>query len=394
MKILAIETSCDETAVALLDCNGDLKNASFSVLGNALYSQASLHAEYGGVYPSLAKREHQGNLAPLTLDVLKQAGFLKIGAFDVKESALGDIRDKAFKDDVQKFLEETAKPPIDAIAVTQGPGLEPALWTGINFAQALGNAWKIPVLGIDHMEGHIVSAMLKSVPSDQGTVNSGEPKRYALSTVHFPLLALLISGGHTELVLMKEWFSYEHVGRTKDDAVGEAFDKVARLLELPYPGGPKIQESAARSRARGGTDITFPRPLMHAETCDFSFSGLKTAVLYKMRSMEQISEEDKEEIAEAFEEAAKESIVSKTNRAVKETKPESLVVGGGVSANVEIRKALQEMISDYPGMKLLLPEAGLTGDNAIMIGAAAYLRNIAGKTGSKKIKAEGSRKLA
>ncbi|MBI3573931.1 tRNA (adenosine(37)-N6)-threonylcarbamoyltransferase complex transferase subunit TsaD [Candidatus Kaiserbacteria bacterium] len=374
MRILAIETSCDETAVALVEGDGGMHDASFSILGDALYSQAALHAPYGGVYPSLAKREHQVNLAPLATEALREAGLFSEGKLKIDDAVFVGIRDDEFKNSTRKFLEETTKPEIDLIAVTHGPGLEPALWTGINFAQALARAWDIPLLGIDHMEGHVVSGLL---------VSSGE-KQYKMHGVMFPLLTLLISGGHTELNLMNEWFSYEHVGKTKDDAVGEAFDKVARLLDLSYPGGPQIQEAAARSRARGGTDIEFPRPLMHDDTCDFSFSGLKTAVLYKLRAMEEISETDKEEIAQAFE-----------WRAIKQTKPRGLVVGGGVSANTEIRKSLQEMLlKEAPEVTLFLPEAELTGDNAIMIGAAAYLRALSGKKSEGELSALGNLTLS
>ena len=371
MRILAIETSCDETAVAILECAGTLENASYTILGNALFSQADLHAPYGGVYPSLAKREHQSNLVPLAVDALTQAGLLEQKASNIQNNTgLAKIRDEQFKKDVETFLATHAKPEVDVIAVTHGPGLEPALWTGINFAEALGTAWDIPVLGIDHMEGHIVSGLLKQESEKQ------------LSTFNFqfPLLALLISGGHTELVLMKSWFDYEHVGRTKDDAVGEAFDKVARLLDLPYPGGPRVAESAERSRERGESPHTFPRPMMNDDTCDFSFSGLKTAVLYKLRGMEQISEHDKEEIAHAFEDAARDVLVEKTWRALQATHPKTLVIGGGVSANTQIRKGLQEMIAkESPETQLCLPVQFLTGDNAIMIGAAAYLRVLSGK---------------
>lgn len=385
MRVLAIETSCDETAVALLECEWDGSQTSFTILGDALYSQADKHAEYGGVYPALAKREHQANLASLATEALKQADALKEGGAAPEETALAPIRDEEFKKSVRAFLEAYANPNVDLIAVTEGPGLEPALWTGINFAEALGNAWNTPVMGIDHMEGHIVSALLKKLA----------PGRYALQDFGFPLLALLISGGHTELVLMKEWFSYEHVGMTKDDALGEAFDKVARLLDLAYPGGPKVAESAARSRERGGTDIKFPRPMLKDDTCDFSFSGLKTAVLYKMRSMDKISEQDKEEIAQAFEDAAREVVVEKSRRALELTKAKAFAVGGGVSANAEIRKALKEMVSrDFPETSLFFPEAELTGDNAIMIGAAGYLRSASGKKPPGSLTALGSRSLS
>ncbi len=365
-----------------------MEDSTFTILGNALYSQAEKHAEYGGVYPSLAKREHQANLVPLATEALQQAGFLIAKSLGLPSygntEAIDALRDEGFKNSVTEFLETYGKPDIEYIAVTKGPGLEPALWTGITFAQALGAAWSVPVIGIDHMEGHIVSALLKGV-SD---------KEYRLTPARLPLVALLISGGHTDLVLMNEWFSYEHVGSTKDDAIGEAFDKVARLLDLAYPGGPKIAEFAAKSREKGGNTIVFPRPLANDTTCDFSFSGLKTAVLYKLKSMEKLSESDKEHIAGAFEDAARDVIVLKTRRALEERHPLSLVVGGGVSANKEIQRALTEMVQkEFPNIVLSYPPASLTGDNAIMIGAAAYLRNSGGMPADTELFAQGNLRL-
>jgi len=384
MKILAIETSCDETAVAILETKEGPEN-TLILRGNALLSQADLHAEYGGVYPNLAKREHQGNLVPLTVSALEEAGLLiKDGGLAALPPEVNEIREATFKQAVIDFIERYDRPAIDLIAVTEGPGLEPALWTGITFARAIGAAWDTPVMGIDHMEGHIVSALLKS---------SGE-KEYTVIEPETPLLSLLISGGHTEFVLMKKWFEYDHVGETKDDAVGEAFDKVARLLGLQYPGGPKIAEFAARSRERGTGNIVFPRPMANDATCDFSFSGLKTAVLYKLRGMGEISEEDKEHIAEAFENAARDIITLKTKRALQENGPATFVVGGGVSANAEIKRALSELIEkDFPHVAIYIPQPELTGDNAVMIGTAAYLRHKAGKKPHPSISASGNKRL-
>ncbi len=390
MKILAIETSCDETAVCVIDADGGLENAQFTILGNALYSQVAVHAPYGGVYPALAKREHQENLAPLATESLKEADLLKPAEPNTTSHYVN--RDKKFEESINQFLSTYAKPDIDVIAVTKGPGLELALWTGISFAEALGAAWNIPVIGIDHLEGHIVSALL----TPQIDAEKSKPKRYALNVQHFPILALLISGGHTQFTLMKNFFDYEHIGATKDDAIGEAFDKVARLLELSYPGGPEIAKVADRARERGNeSGIEFPRPMAHDNTCDFSFSGLKTAVLYKLRTMEKISETDKEEIAQAFEDAARDIVVIKTNRALKATAPRTFAVGGGVSANTEIRNALTKLIhDDFPDITLAFPDKSLTGDNAIMIGIAGYLRQVAGKTVSGPLSAHGSQKLA
>jgi N6-L-threonylcarbamoyladenine synthase len=352
MRILAIETSCDETAISLLDCSGDLSGATFTIVANELYSQAHLHAPYGGVFPTLAKREHEINL-PLLYEKIS--------------SVHGET--------------------YDLIAVTQGPGLEPALWRGIDFAKALGTRLNVPVCGMDHMEGHIVSGLAQK--TDTG---------YTLTAPPFPILALLISGGHTELVLMREWFAYELIGRTKDDAVGEAFDKVARLLGLPYPGGPQIDAYASRAQARGASadthGIVFPRPLIHEHSCNFSFSGLKTAVLYKLREYPSLSEETKEHMAEAFQTAACEVVVKKTERALNETEAQILVVGGGVSANQAMRVGLTTLVAnEFPGVLLSLPDKSLTGDNALMIGMAAYLRHVAGKDGNP-LEARGSQSLA
>lgn len=384
MKILSVETSCDETAVAVLESKEDKKN-TLILRGNALLSQADLHAPYGGVYPNLAKREHQNNLVPLTLRALEEASLLRKEPGIARGSeAFEALRDPNFKKSVTDFLYEYDRPDIDLIAVTEGPGLEPALWTGITFAQALGAVWNIPVMGIDHMEGHIMSSLLTS---------SGK-NEYMLREPALPLLALLISGGHTEFVLMKKWFEYEHVGETKDDAVGEAFDKVARLLGLEYPGGPKIAEFAARARERGDSGIIFPRPMANDMTCDFSFSGLKTAVLYKLKKMDEISEEEKEHIAQAFEDAARDVITLKTERALSEHEPKSFAVGGGVSANAEIQNALRQLVAEkFPQVELYIPETNLTGDNAVMIGAAAYLRHRAGKRPNPVIVASGGKRL-
>ncbi|XKT74152.1 MAG: tRNA (adenosine(37)-N6)-threonylcarbamoyltransferase complex transferase subunit TsaD [Patescibacteria group bacterium UBA2163] len=389
MKILAIETSCDETAITVLEATGNIESSQYTLLGDSLYSQASKHSEYGGVYPSLAKREHQQNLVPLTTETLRQAGLLKQDSCNtITDDVLEPLRDESFKKAVNDFLETTEKPDIDLIAVTNGPGLEPALWTGVTFAQALSAAWDIPLTGIDHMEGHITSALLKK---DLRT-----PNTYHITDTALPLLALLISGGHTELITMKEWFAYNLVGQTRDDAVGEAFDKVARLLGLEYPGGPEISAYATKARERGGENpITLPRPMLHEESCDVSFSGLKTAVLYLVRDMGELSQEDKENIAREFEDAARDVLVHKTKRAIEIQHPKTLVVGGGVAANTHIREGLEELVSHHPNITLHYPESGLTGDNAIMIGIAAYLRHSAGKADTEKeLNARGSQSLA
>lgn len=327
VKILAIETSCDETAICLLECSGSLASPTFKVIANSLISQIEIHKEFGGVFPMLAKREHTKNL-PIILDkVLKDAG------------------------------EDPNKPDIDYIAVTSGPGLEPALWTGIVFAEELSQKWGKKVIPINHMEGHLFSSIFQNT-----------------DTLELPAIALLVSGGHTELVLVESFDKFRIIGRTRDDAVGEAFDKVARLLDLPYPGGPKISELANRSRARSkeGT-FTFPRPMMKTSDYDFSYSGLKTSVLYAIQKLDSINNETKEDIARGFEEAAIEPLVYKTKSAIEEFGVGSIILGGGVSANTYLQSELKTLSNEY-GLPLHLPKSDLSTDNAIMIAVAAYIR--------------------
>ena len=329
MKILAIETSCDETAVSLLDINGPMEKPEIKVLGNALFSQVHLHEKYGGVYPTLAKREHQKNLPPLLKKVMGDAG------------------------------EDLDNPNIDLISVTRGPGLEPALWVGINFAQELGEKWSKPVIPINHMEGHIFSVLY------------GSEKNLEL-----PALALLVSGGHTELVHVKNFTHYEIIGRTRDDAVGEAFDKVARMLGLPYPGGPQISKLAEKSRKRSeAMSLRFPRPMIHSGDLDFSYSGLKTSVLYKLKESKRDDQEFKEDVARSFEDAAIEVLVEKTKSALyKLAEVKTLIVAGGVSANIYLKERLKIVSREFPDINIVMPTIPLATDNAIMIGIAAYIR--------------------
>jgi N6-L-threonylcarbamoyladenine synthase len=379
MKILAIETSCDETAIAIVEGSGSESDAQFRVLGNALLSQVDIHQEYGGVFPSLAKREHARNLVPILEAALEEAELLREDVQIISEETRTEISDILARESdlAQQFFEfirECEIPAIDAIAVTAGPGLEPALWVGVNFAKALSHAWKKPLIAVNHMEGHILSA-LASQSSDKGILE--------ICNVEMPILALLISGGHTELVLMREWLSYELIGQTRDDAVGEAFDKVARMLSLPYPGGPEISKLAElyRTAATGSRDeFTLPRPMIDSGTCDFSFAGLKTAVLYLLKkrtlthhTSEAISDVEKQHIAYEFENAVADVLAAKTSRALRETGACMLVIGGGVSANTHIRRVFTEIITaDHPNVSLRIPAASLTTDNAIMIALAGY----------------------
>lgn len=319
MIILGIETSCDETALCLLE----FKNGKHKVLANVVHSQIDVHKEYGGVFPALAKREHIRNLPLLYEKVLKDSG-----------------------------IHETK---ITHIAVTEGPGLEPALWTGIAFAKELAVKLHIPIIPVNHMEGHIVSTFLENpIPE-------------------FPSLALLISGGHTELVQVNKLGEYKLLGRTRDDAIGEAFDKVARLLNLPYPGGPEISKLAIQAREKKmPKNITLPRPMIHSKDFDFSFSGIKTHVLYTLQKIENISPEIKMDIAREFEEAVTEVLISKTRKALESAEFKTLIIGGGVIANAHIREAFQKLAGEF-GIPLYIPAPGTTGDNALMIALAGAL---------------------
>ncbi|HEY0979287.1 MAG TPA: tRNA (adenosine(37)-N6)-threonylcarbamoyltransferase complex transferase subunit TsaD [Candidatus Paceibacterota bacterium] len=373
MKLLAIETSCDETAVTILDASGTAAHASFRILGNALLSQIDIHREFGGVFPMVAKREHAKNLVPMLHAALTDAGMLKEETSTPERSEeLRTLlaREPELFEALLAFLARYEKPDIDALAVTHGPGLEPALWVGVNFARALSLAWNLPVIGVNHMEGHLLSALTSPEPED--------PNTFSIKEVQLPVLGLLISGGHTELVSMDDWLAYRLIGQTRDDAVGEAFDKVARTLGLPYPGGPEVSRLAEAARDRGNTELpALPRPMLQDQTCDFSFSGLKTAVLYLVRDRD-LSEREKEEIAHAFEEAVGDVLFAKASRALLETRAQTLVLGGGVSANTHVRRVFTERIKkEHPDVSLRIPAARFTTDNAIMIGIAGYYRALA-----------------
>lgn len=363
MNILGIETSCDETAVCFIKAEGNFDaDFRFRILGNALLSQAALHAKFGGVFPNLAKREHAKNLVPMLVQALEQAGELQ--KHREPTSVLPDIkttleREPELLEQLLPFLAQSKKPNIDAIAVTHGPGLEPALWVGVNFARALSAVWNVPIVAVNHMEGHVALSMMEDG---------------RLAKFEFPVLALLISGGHTELVLSREWMKYERVGETRDDAAGEAFDKVARLLDLPYPGGPEISRLAEKARSENTpSNFKLPRPMMHEDNFDFSFSGLKTAVRRITEAQAPLSEEMKMDIAREFEDAVADVLVSKTLRAVEMYGANTVLVGGGVSANTYIRERLAEALekADTP-VELLIPPPELATDNAIMIALAGY----------------------
>lgn len=380
--ILAIETSCDETAVAIIEASGDESSARFTILGNVLLSQIELHRPFGGVFPTLAKREHAKNLVPITRAALEEAELLLEDTQTIASGthdAIAELleREPNLSEQFFDFINEVETPKIDAIAVTAGPGLEPALWVGVNFAKALSLAWNIPIVAVNHMEGHILSALATDAGDNMFTIKD----------VALPITALLISGGHTELVLMRSWLSYELIGQTRDDAVGEAFDKVARMLGLPYPGGPEISRLAENARlekipvettASIATQNQFPqwklpRPMLHDKKYDFSFSGLKTAVRYIVDKNPTISATQKKYLAMEFEDAVTEVLLNKTMRAVIDTNTKTLVLGGGVSANTHIRQIFKRVIADkYSDVSLYIPRSSLATDNAIMIALAGF----------------------
>lgn len=314
ITLLAIETSCDETGLAVLRKTGD----KIEVLSQALASQVDIHALTGGVVPEVAAREHTKVFRPLLQKVLKEANV-----------------------------------EIDAIAVTIGPGLMPALAVGTTAAQALAYAWNLPIIPIHHVEGHLYSALLPN-PA-------------------FPALALIVSGGHTMLIEMKDHLQYQVLGETRDDAAGEAFDKVARLLDLPYPGGPTLSKLAESGDPKA---IVFPRPMLDSGDFDFSFSGLKTAVLYALRDNPEITKAD---VAASFQQAVVDSLTRKTVQAYQKIQSRIVLLAGGVAANSLLRTELKTAIESRGGGLRIAP-LSLCGDNAIMIGQVGLLAYEAGRT--------------
>jgi len=432
MIILGIETSCDETSVSILKCKGKLENPSFEILSNVVLSQIKIHKKWGGVVPGLAKREHQANLIPVLKKALEKSG---LPIFNFQSASWRTIfkqtADKIQKEkEIKKILERepelleqflkfipTIKPPkIDAIAVTVGPGLEPALWVGINFAKVLGYVWGKPVIAVNHMEGHVVASLLNSKIKNKNAKLRSPAKNGTI--VEFPAIALLVSGGHTELVLIKKWGDYKIIGETRDDAAGEAFDKTARMLDLPYPGGPEIAKQAEnfkkypltfrmggwtrREMEKEAFNIRLPRPMIDSKDFDFSFSGLKTAVLYMLRDMKErhVNIGDfTPMICNEIQQAIIDVLIAKTIKAVKEFDIKSIIIGGGVAANKELRKQLKKAVAQesasWRTTSLFLPSAKLTTDNAAMIAAAGYLNASKNKSAmlnwrSGKLKAKGN----
>lgn len=317
MLILGIETSCDETAAAVVK-DGHV------ILSNIVSSQVKLHAPYGGVVPEIASRAHMENIIPVIQRALEEA---KVEGKD-----------------------------LDAIAVTTGPGLITSLMVGVDTAKTLAYAWGKPILGVNHIEGHIYSVGIRNL-------EFGIRKN-----IELPAVCLTVSGGHTMLVLVKEWGSYEVIGETIDDACGEAFDKVAKLLGLGYPGGPIVEKLA---RGGGRQAFSFPRPILNQGNFNFSFSGLKTAVLYQARQIKKMDKKIVQDICASFQEAAFEVLVIKTLRAAQKFKVSTIILAGGVAANQALQNFFKRSLS-VTDCKLLITD--FPTDNAAMIAGAAYPR--------------------
>ncbi|WP_109859619.1 tRNA (adenosine(37)-N6)-threonylcarbamoyltransferase complex transferase subunit TsaD [Aggregatibacter segnis] len=317
MRILGIETSCDETGVAIYDEEKGL-------IANQLHTQIALHADYGGVVPELASRDHIRKLAPLLQAALQEANL-------------------------------TAK-DIDGVAYTSGPGLVGALLVGSTVARSLAYAWNIPAIGVHHMEGHLLAPMLEENPP------------------HFPFVALLVSGGHTQLVRVDGVGCYELLGESIDDAAGEAFDKTAKLLGLDYPGGAALARLALNGTPNR---FVFPRPMTDRPGLDFSFSGLKTfaanTLHHVMQEEGELTEQSKADIAYAFQEAVVDTLAIKCKRALKQTGLKRLVIAGGVSANKQLRQTLAELMQQLGG-EVFYPQPQFCTDNGAMIAYAGFLR--------------------
>lgn len=390
VTILAIETSCDETAASVLRGVVDAKNPSFKALSNVVRSQIKIHSKFGGVVPEVAARAHVKAIRPVVEKALSDA-FPKLST---SHSALSTY--------------------IDYIAVTSGPGLMPSLLVGVEFAKGLSFATGIPLIATNHMEGHLYSPFGESMPNVSNFAKASSDKQFLISKgrqspagtkmytpkVAFPILSLIVSGKHTTLVVQKNESHYKALGDTVDDAAGEAFDKVAKLLDLPYPGGPQISKLAEQGEAVA----QLPRPMIHDKSYDFSFSGLKTAVLYYLQSQHpnpvpplskgrlggvstkanlhnqnfgHIPEKDKANLARSFEEAVVDVLVTKTMRAAKQYNCKTISLSGGVAANKRLRSALAASSSKLKA-DFIVPDFRLCTDNAEMIALASYFKLRAG----------------
>jgi N6-L-threonylcarbamoyladenine synthase len=372
MKILSIETSCDETALSLIKDNQLLLDSSnFKVLLDLVISQIDIHAEYGGVFPALAKREHAKNL-PILLKSILDCNELTFKENSISDEVQSDVfllleREPGLAEKLLEMNKLFGKPDIGMLMVTYGPGLTPALWVGINFARTLSILWNIPIIPVNHMQGHIASIILKENYLDQ------EQALSPFSSFSFPMISLLISGGHTQLVLVKNWSDYEILGETIDDAVGEAFDKVARMLDMTYPGGPLVSKAAQKGKENNL--IKFPRPMLHSGDFRFSFSGLKTSVRYKIRDLQEknlLDEQMIADIAYEFEHSVAEVLTKKTFAAIEKYNAVGLIIAGGVSANTFIIKEFQNKCL-ASNINIYTPEKKMCGDNSLMIATAGII---------------------
>lgn len=321
MKILAIETSCDETAAAIVEVNES--TGATKTLSTIISSQITIHQKYGGVIPEVAAREHVLNILPVIQEALSEA--------------------------------HVNNQDLNLISVTKGPGLITSLISGLETARSLAYAWGKPIVGVNHIAGHIYSGLL-----DQAKLPE------------FPLVVLTVSGGHTNLVLMRDFENFEVIGETLDDAAGEAFDKGAKMLDLGYPGGPAISKKAAEFQERGQeVSIELPRPML-GKGLNFSFSGLKTALLYKLQKDSEWSEKVAE-YAFVYQQVIVDILVSKLIAAAKQYKAKTVMLSGGVSANKVLRADLeQKLAKELPQTPLIIPDFSYTTDNAAMIGLAGY----------------------
>lgn len=383
MIILGIETSCDDTCSAIIKAEShtkdgqpfafDFNKGDFKILSNIISSQIKVHQKYGGVFPSLAKREHQSNLA---FTVAKAVKMSKIKSFGGKENVKETKRkekelkknfakDSSFLKSSLDFLKKAKKPQIDFIAVTDGPGLEPCLWQGINFAKALSLWWDAPLVPINHVEAHILANLAsekKSLPKNLNDL--------------FPAICLIVSGGHTQLVLMEDIKKYRILGESRDDAAGECFDKTARTLGLDYPGGPAIYKIAKNfNPEKSKITINLPRPMIFSKNFDFSFSGLKTAVFYDFKKRDEKTRKSKDYIRSMAYEIQKsiiDTLIHKTLKAVDLFQAKSVIMGGGVTANQEFQNRFKKELSRLsPRPLFLFPPKNLSTDNAAMICIAA-----------------------
>ena len=394
LNLLAIETSCDETAICILNFKKEQKvndltnqaNLNFSILSNHILSQINLHRPFGGVFPNLAKREHAKNIVRIFIESLKEANLYtekenQENFLEKENLKIQDIKNLLEKEnemlqEILNLFSKIEKPNLDFLAITSGPGLSPALWIGINFAKAISIFWDIKIYPINHLEGHIMSSL----------VEKKDENKYQIKNIFFPTLCLLISGGHTEIIFFENWGKYKKIGQTIDDAIGEAFDKVARSLSLPYPGGPEISKIADEMREKINTNLEIknkweiylknyklPRPLLNTQELNFSFSGLKTAVINNINKLKKDNFQEEEILKYTsldFENATAEILLKKIKKSIEKYNASNLLIGGGVIANNFIRKSFIDF-SENEKINLFIPEKFLTGDNAFMIGLVA-----------------------